>query len=689
MSIPRKTVTKTVRQYGPNRTETTITTISSNAPQRPTSRIPQSTSRIPLPKSVSQESSRGPIPSRIPTDRKTMQLPRPAPVYTGRPQTQTVQQRVQVPSSQRRDRPQLSNVQTVQQRVQVPSSQRRDRPQLSNVQNAFGGRARKTAPPPFPSKQRIPTVQVYQAPETSTGAFSKASVKTMKTQKVENVGPRKKTITKVTKTIKPLSSSESGGAAESVPTPGADIQEEVLPYDLSFERASPTTSIEKLVEKELMRNVSMSPGTRARAKGSKRTETRAPILQTPDGEVQGSIQISLNRQVERTPEVEYIKRYMTGVEVDDEGVAKKYEYSIQDMEPSVGIPRRSDGVVPLHEVISVKSTVSFAPGVKIRENTTVYQSVEPDPEQISQMIDEEARDVEKVRHVRPPDLKGSVSNVYGLKKRLQKMQLEPENVRQLETTIEYPPISADEAPAEVQPELMAAIMHTEEKGLSLESPPSNVYNYLYPDIQDDLTIKVKPVAPRPMQKVVVPENIPFSMLSETVPPEVEYLATTTKDSSRPSPTDDIFSRSVLRGNVQPKINNTAVRGQPGRPGYPILSAEEPPWSVEELQPIMDLAGAAPSSNVQPLTALDISDTTPVFYHNENENVLEYHLIPQPPKYTSNVQLRGSQKPSWFPGFYIALPNNIRVLTTPCDVLPAAWQAVQPDIFSDDSFLIVG
>ncbi|XP_031351645.1 uncharacterized protein LOC116176943 [Photinus pyralis] len=193
-----------------------------------------------------------------------------------------------------------------------------------------------------------------------------------------------------------------------------------------------------------------------------------------------------------------------------------------------------------------------------------------------------------------------------------------------------------------------------------------------------------------MQKVVVPEDVPSSVLTESVPPEIEHLATRARDCNARSPTDNIYSTRVLQGKTRPKINNTAKRGQAERRGYPVyISDEKPPWGVEELQPIMDLAGAAPSSQAQRVDTLNVSDNVPLFYHNEDENVLEYHLIPQPPRFTSHVQLRGSQKPSWFPGFCIALPDNIRVVTTPCDVLPAAWQAVQPDIFSDESFLIVG
>lgn len=129
-----------------------------------------------------------------------------------------------------------------------------------------------------------------------------------------------------------------------------------------------------------------------------------------------------------------------------------------------------------------------------------------------------------------------------------------------------------------------------------------------------------------------------------------------------------------------------ILGQGRVAAVPLLTAEEPPWKREDMQPVIDLVGAAPRSTI---TAVNLSDITPTVVHNEVDNVLEYHLIPKQPQYVSKVQLRGSQQPNWFPGYYMALPDSIKVVKSPCDVLPAAWAAVQPDIFSDDSFLIVG
>lgn len=66
----------------------------------------------------------------------------------------------------------------------------------------------------------------------------------------------------------------------------------------------------------------------------------------------------------------------------------------------------------------------------------------------------------------------------------------------------------------------------------------------------------------------------------------------------------------------------------------------------DMQPVIDLVGAAPRSTI---TAVNLSDITPTVVHNEVDNVLEYHLIPKQPQYVSKVQLRGSQQPNWFPG----------------------------------------
>lgn len=69
--------------------------------------------------------------------------------------------------------------------------------------------------------------------------------------------------------------------------------------------------------------------------------------------------------------------------------------------------------------------------------------------------------------------------------------------------------------------------------------------------------------------------------------------------------------------------------------------------------MIDLVGASPSGGM-------IAEDADTSHPNEDENALEYELTPQPPSHVSRVQLRGSQKPLWFPGIKL---NLVRLTKT--------------------------
>lgn len=76
-----------------------------------------------------------------------------------------------------------------------------------------------------------------------------------------------------------------------------------------------------------------------------------------------------------------------------------------------------------------------------------------------------------------------------------------------------------------------------------------------------------------------------------------------------------------------------------------IAEEEAPWELEDLQPMIDVIGAGPSTSIQ--AEYSLSEPARMF-PNETSG-LEYILVPQPPSHVSRVQLRGSTKPPWFPG----------------------------------------
>lgn len=61
----------------------------------------------------------------------------------------------------------------------------------------------------------------------------------------------------------------------------------------------------------------------------------------------------------------------------------------------------------------------------------------------------------------------------------------------LKQTAGYTSSAADEAQEEMQPELAAAVMHTEEKGMAMAAPPNQMYNYLFPDSEGDPIIGIR------------------------------------------------------------------------------------------------------------------------------------------------------------------------------------------------------
>lgn len=69
----------------------------------------------------------------------------------------------------------------------------------------------------------------------------------------------------------------------------------------------------------------------------------------------------------------------------------------------------------------------------------------------------------------------------------------------------------------------------------------------------------------------------------------------------------------------------------------------------DFQPIADLVGASVSAAGPP--NFDLSLTEPERMFPTDTSGLEYILVPRPPSHVSRVQLRGSTKPLWFPGWY--------------------------------------
>lgn len=110
----------------------------------------------------------------------------------------------------------------------------------------------------------------------------------------------------------------------------------------------------------------------------------------------------------------------------------------------------------------------------------------------------------------------------------------------------------DDEQEEMQPEVAAAIMHTEERGLTMASSPAHMYNYLFPNEAAGPLIGISSVAPAPLQDVVIPTSTPRGLVKKGITREVEQAAETSKRDEN-LPVADIFGGS-------PNISNIATRG---------------------------------------------------------------------------------------------------------------------------------
>lgn len=450
---------------------------------------------------------------------------------------------------------------------------------------------------------------------------------------------------------------------------------------------SPPSELRKQVAQSIRSASAKAPrGSKVVARGAKVTVLPSlPKIETPKGKEQVVQQIISEKRIERTRRGELISRNLTATELQDKGKAVQIEMETQQLNPDVAPPQGA-----VKEIVTFVSEVNVTESHTTRKDDVIHEVTKLDPNigidpiQVSQLVEEEKEDVQNTLRISPPDLIHSSPEKYSLKKRLQALRLNSENMAFLEQSVIYPPVTGDEAQAETTPEVMAALMNSAEKGVMPNAPPVQVFNTLFTDAKDETLINISSVSPGPLGDVVIPLNVPAVIHEEVLSKEMEQASILVHtDVSRPP--ENSFSEQ--NGNQQ--IGATkATSKKPRKKKVTLITDEPPPWGAEELHCLVEHVGATPNDNLEASNIGDLS----VAGKLEDELVkhgIEYILAGDPIQYYSRVQLRGSQSPSWFSGYMYALPNLgdvVEVAKSPSQVLFQAWKAVQPDIFSDDSII---
>ncbi|KAJ3643683.1 hypothetical protein Zmor_026380 [Zophobas morio] len=455
----------------------------------------------------------------------------------------------------------------------------------------------------------------------------------------------------------------------------------VRPSDEGLEAPS---LLQKRVFKQALAKSVRKPGQKVRSVGASLTDVKDPMIKTNRGKECVLQQMKMETTVQRTPKAEYITKSMTGIDVGPSGVGKQLQITTHQIDPAHGT--ESAGV---NETISATSSLSITSGGRklqkgFKRKTLISEKLASkpnmNPHHINRLIKEETEDVETTLKMVPPDLATTSLEKFPLKKKLQNLRLNAEPVSILTESVIHPAPTADEVDAEAPPEILASVMDAVEKGATPATAPNQIFNSLFPEVEEP-RINISSVAPGPLEDIVVPTAQPVKLVEEVLTQEMEEFLVLEIQSKKELPRDDICAdKNIIPAAYSPEEI----------PPVPlVLEGELPPWEDATVVKLSSLVGADP---MDMLEASDISILeSPEDLNQELSKGIDYFIDADVAPYETKIQIRGSKPPKWFPGYMSAfphLPELVKISTKPSEVLHAAWKAVQPKVFPDESILIV-
>ncbi|CAH1117416.1 unnamed protein product [Phaedon cochleariae] len=439
---------------------------------------------------------------------------------------------------------------------------------------------------------------------------------------------------------------------------------------------------EQRVRENLQNIAAGKPEGKVSAKGKTISRLRPPSIQTPMGPEPVLQKAVFEQRVERDTRGERIVENLVVADLDEAtGQMQQIELGVQQLDPSHPM---DEG----REVVGVTSTVSVTASYTTVEKEALRTITQPldtgaglDPAMVAQLVEQEKEDVENTLKMIPPDLDLTPGR-HELKSRLQQMRLNSESMALLEQSIIQPEPTADEAQTDPSPEAMATVMHTVETGVTPQADPDEVFHSLFAETTNEHFIKLSSVTPGPLQDVVVPtEEVPKDVHTEIVSAEMGQLADRLEGISEAEyiPHTDIFAQVMEDAKKSPS------KGKNKPKAFPMIVNERSLWVNANLEHLVNVIGAEPADVLDPydLDALDRSGEL----EKEMAHGMEYIVDSDPVQYASRVQLRGTQLPSYFPGYLVALPEfaeTVRIARSPDEVFASAWKSAQPKYFAEES-----
>ncbi|KAH1005463.1 hypothetical protein HUJ04_006444, partial [Dendroctonus ponderosae] len=440
--------------------------------------------------------------------------------------------------------------------------------------------------------------------------------------------------------------------------------------------------LEGQVGHQLLERSIANRGQKVFAQSSHRQKVQGQnAVKTPAGMERLLQQTYSEKRVERDDVAERVVKNFAITDMDDKAGGTRVTISEQQLDPDYGLS--SEG----KDVVTVKETVSVTPSYTSTAREVVHEVIKPrvqiSPSELANMVEEETQDVENTLKMVPPDLTFQEDR-YASKKRLQKLRLTTESILLLEESVVNPVPTADEALTETPPETLANIMHTIESGVTPECDPDQVFHTLFEEKSTEQSVVLSSIGPGPLQDVVVPQVLSKNIHKESMTPDLTDLTNIYKNvtDAKDWPPVDIFA-SVM--DDEAKSPKKGIKSRPFKP----LQDEEMPWAEEDLEPLVNIVGAEPAAVLEPFNIHELESSGNL--ETELSHGIEYFVEADPVQYMSRVQLRGSQPPSWFPGYIYALPefaDVVKLARNPDEVFASSWKSCRPKIIPDNSISVL-
>ncbi|XP_057671726.1 uncharacterized protein LOC130903561 [Diorhabda carinulata] len=442
----------------------------------------------------------------------------------------------------------------------------------------------------------------------------------------------------------------------------------------------PPEKIESKIKSSLLNKSLAKPRVKVTAKAKQITQAPAESMETPKG-IEPVLQKAVfEKRIERDERGESLIKNLKLSKLNDQNEMDQVEMGIQQLDPN--FPSMKS-----REIVGVTSTISVTPSYAtvsrdyVRALTEEKEDIGMSPEEVAKLVEEEKEDVDNTLKMIPPDLMLSPGK-YEMKQRLQQLRLNSESVALLEQSIIQPEITADEAQSEPSPEAVATVMHTVETGITPDATPDQVFNSLFREPPNEHFINLSSVTPGPLQDVVVPTDIPKEIHKEAVTNEMSKL-TEKLNNIQPGdiPYVDIFTKVMSYEQKSP------VKGKNLPRTFQKISDEKSLWVNADLEHLVNVVGAEPADILDPFNLDELEKSENL--EAEMANGLEYFLEANPIQYMNRVQLRGTQMPTYFPGYMVAVPDFpdlMKIVKTPDEVFAIAWKSVQPKYFDEESMV---